>query len=289
MDSLLDRAVRPDGAADDDLRVNQLMGTLRAETLASARSTEPASVSSRRLWRWVPIPLAAGLLVAVLFLTQPGGSKNAAQAALDRTIAAEQKPEAREYAVTIVARRSAGSTRKSRHRLFVKQRDFAISRSRLFGSGEVWMGGSGDTRWLVPGIGPVLVGGRDLLRKQLPGKQIVETPFMSVARILERTRRFYDLAHQPQVSLRMGDRLITCQHIVGTRIQTNQTTIPQQVEVWADVNTGFAQRVRLSWKGDDKSRWLEATAELVGTPSLPADFFEHTAHHDADRRVIQKK
>ena len=284
MESLLERAANPP-VERDAARIDKLMSAIQAEPDAHAVAPRKVTTGSKRFLRWLPLPVAAGILVAVLFLTQPGGSENAAMAALDRTIAAEEKPNAREYTVTIT-RDASGSTRTSEHQLFVRRRDFAISRKRLIGTGKVWMGGRGDQRWIVPGFGPVLVGGKDLLNKAVPKTQVLQTPFMSVSRILERTKRFYELTMQSDVQLKQAERTINCQYIVGTRIQSPRFVIPEQVEIWANPETGFAQRVRLVWDKNDKSRWLEATADLVGTPTLPDDFFDHTAHHEPDRNVI---
>ena len=284
MESLLERAVKP-SADEDAARVDMLMLALQAESDGQTIVTRASKRDSQKLIRWLPIPIAAGILVAILLLAPPGGSANAAMTALDRTIAAEQKPNAREYAVSIT-RVGPGSTRTLQHRLFVRRQDFAISRKRPVGTGELWIGGRGDRMWIVPaGRSPVLVGGRDLLA-EIPSQQVLETPFMSVARILERTKRFYDLTMESEVELRQGEQTVLCQYIVGTRIQSSRVAIPKQVEIWANPETGFAQKVRLVWGKNDESLLLEATANLVGTPTLSADFFDHAAHHEPGRGVI---
>ncbi len=283
MDTLLERAVKQ-STEEDAARVQKLMTAIHAQSDGPTVVTR-SSLGSKKLLRWLPLPVAAGILVAILLLTQPAGSGNAAMAALDRTITAEEKPNAREYTVSIT-RRALGSTRSFEHRLFVRRQHFAISRKLLIGNGELWMGGHGDERWIVPGRGSVLIGGRDLFSNATPRHQVLETPFMSVARILERTKRFYDLTMTSDVPLKQGERTILCQHIVGKRIRSPRIVIPEQVEIWANPETGFAQRVRLVWGENDESRWREATADLVGTPTLSDNFFNHSAHHEPDRRVI---
>lgn len=284
VESLLERAVRP-STEEDAARVEKLMSAIHAESDEQLVVARTSHSHFKKLNRWLPVSVAAGILVAVLVFTQPAGFENAAMAALNRTIAAEQNPNAREYKVSIT-RRAFGSTRILEHRLFVRRQDFAISRKLLIGKGELWMGGRGDERWIVPGPGPVLVGSEDLFKNVTPNQKVLETPFMSVARILERTKRFYDLTMKSEVPLKQGERTIQCQHIVGKRIGSPRIVIPEQVEIWSNPETGFAQRVRLVWGEKDKSRWREATADLVGTPTLSNDFFEHTAHHEPDRRVI---
>ena len=52
--------------------------------------------------------------------------------------------------------------------------------------------------------------------------------------------------------------------------------------IWATAVTDLHRM----WKDDDSdSRWLQATAKLVGTHDLSADFFHHSAHHGSDRTV----
>ena len=47
--------------------------------------------------------------------------------------------------------------------------------------------------------------------------------------------------------MKQGERTIQCQHIVGRRIRSPRIFIPEQVEIWANTETGFAQRVRMVW------------------------------------------
>ena len=179
MESLRKRAVKP-STAEDAARLEKLMSTIYTGSDGQTVVSRTSHLGSKKLLRWLPLPVAAGVLVAVVVLTQPGGSGNAVMAALDRTIAAEEKPKAREYTVSIT-RRALGSTRTFEHRLFVRRRNFAISRELLIGTGELWMGGRDDERWIDPGPGPILVGGRNSFNCAAPNQQVLETPFMSVA------------------------------------------------------------------------------------------------------------
>lgn len=284
MDALLSEAL----SSDDDVaeqRVHDLMQTIR--DVAPSRLASGGEKRGKH-FRWFSVSVAAAALVLLLFVIQPWGTENAALAAVDRTILAEQRPEAREYAVTIVTRGLLGAEKASTHTLFVRQRDFAIRATPRLGRGDIWMGGSKQYRWIVPRFGPVLTGTEGLLRKSLPNRQVVETPFLSVATILDRMKRFYELELTPGVSLQEENATVVCDHVAGTPKRSTRLAIPSQVEVWADRQTGFARRIQLAWnQNDSDSRWLKATAQLVGTPELPEDFFDHSAHHDSDRIVNQ--
>lgn len=286
MDSLLDQSLRPDGA-ESDQRVQTLMSTIRSEADEPVAPVSDGAVPVMR-FRWFPISVLAAALVFFVVVIQPWGSDNLAIAAIERSILAEQRPVAREYEVTIVKRGLSGAENQATHTLFVRQQDFAIRATPRVGRGAVWMGGGKEERWIVPRFGPVLVGPEGLLRRSLPNKQVVETPFLSVETILDRMKRFYKLELTSGVSLQEDSGAFVCDHIVGTQIRSAKTSMPASVEVWADTQTGFARRIQLSWSDDDsESRWLQATAELVGTPEVPEDFFDHSGHHDSDRIVKQ--
>lgn len=288
MDVLLARAI---GSADggDGERVDRLMSSIRAEVAgenaASLRNT--ANSAGRRGYRrWFALAVACLAVVAIslpLFDVLP---QNTAMAALDRTLAAEQQPRTREYEVTMSVRTARGRAVERRHRLFVKQRDFAICTPALVGNGEHWFGGRGDERWLVPRAGPVIVGREGMLRRELPKQRVLETPFLSVSRILERMKRFYSLSVESQMVEHQGQPL-ECLQITGTRLASVSTRLPQTVDVQTNKDTGFAIGVRLVWGDKDESRWSDASAVLVDQPDLPPDFFDHAAHHDSQRVVLE--
>lgn len=287
MDSLLSRTLRAD-LSGDETRVRELLAVIRRE----APSPQPAVAASRapgpwRLLPWLPLPVGAALLVGMLLLLLPGESTSkAAIAALDRAIEAEQSAVAREYAVTIRIEGEAGERRTRTHRLFVRGSDFAIRTERWVGFSGTWAGGQGKERWIVPRFGPVLVGNQGLFHRKAARNPVVETPFLSLGRILERMRRLYKLSLNSSVELTQDGQSVTCRHLVGLREDPQRTAIPERVELWADVHTGFARRVQLEWTRGANGQWLEATAELVDTPVLADDFFSHSAHHASNRRVL---
>jgi hypothetical protein len=283
MDALLRHSLQPKDI-QDQLRVKKLVESLREESLRP--KLERPEISKGPIRRWFPVSLVAAALIAIAFVIQLGSSQSTALAAVDRSIVAEERNFAREYEVTLVARGAMRLNRTSTHKLFVRQRDFAICSIPRLGNGEVWIGGQGSERWVVPRFGPVLVGQEDLFNRHLPNSTILETPFLSVTTILERIRRGYDLQLVAGVPLVEGETTVMCDKIVGTRIRQFPIAAPQNVELWADQESGFARRIELKWGNDNSdSRWLEASAQLMGTPDLPEDFFDHSGHHSADRAV----
>lgn len=286
IDSLLTHALSGDAPQNEDRRVGNLLAAIRAETQTQ---TEAPPTTRRRLIRWLPLPaIVAAVVVIVAFLAQPGGSQNNALAAVERTIIAEQKPVVREYLVTIKTRAASGRVSTRTHTLFVRQREFVIRSSALIGRGDIWLGGQGDQRWFVPRFGPVRNGSSDRFDRSSRHKPVIETPFLNLSQTLERMSKFYDLQLTAGVQLAEGQSTVICDHVVGTRTRATPAAPPMHAELWSDVETGFAQRVELKWDETDKTtRWLEATAQLVGTPDVPGDFFDHTGHHDSDRKVVE--
>lgn len=296
MDALLGQAMRPEDVPNQQ-RIEVLFAEIRKESQATGddttaenstchTTTVPIERQRSSVRRWFPLSLVAAALVVVAFVIQLNTANSSALAAVDRSIVAEQKNIAREYAVTLVTRSTLGANRTNHHTLFVQQRDFAICATPRIGKGEVWLGGRGTERWIVPRIGPVLVGEEAVFDRSLLSDRVYSTPFLSVATILERMKRGYELSFSGNVGLVEGDSTVICDKVVGTKLRRTRLAFPDQIEIWTDPETGFARRIALRWsEGNKESRWIEATAQLVGTPELPTDFFQHGAHHDMHRTV----
>ena len=281
IESLLQRTLSSDD--EDAARVSRLMDQIRNDnTTALASDSRPWR---QRLLRWLSLPVAATLLVIVLFVSSSSNTSEAAMAALDRSIEAEQTPAVREYAVTITLPGSGGTVRRRNHTLFVRQDEFVVAAAPKTGPGRIWAGGNSETRWVVPRNGPVYVGQKESIQKKQPDRRVLETPFLSVEQILERTRTFYHLSIQTTTS--RDGRRESISRITGHRKRTPRIVIPEFVEIDADPDSGVVQFIRLKWNAEDDSRWSEATATLIGTPDVPDNFFQHAGHHDERRRVIE--
>lgn len=293
MDSLLQHSLG-NQAAQDERRIKQLLENIRES------ESEPSHVAPRietkrsepmRWGRWVSIPLAAALVAAVIFVLQTSSSESRAHAAVQRSLRAEQVASAREYEITIETRMSSGRVRTNRITLFVERDRFVIRAVPRVGRGYVWMGGQGESRWIVPRLGPVVVGQQGLLPNWSRKRRVAETPFLKLTTILDRLQRAYDLELMPPASLPSieGEQsMVTCEHIVGIRQSRAVDSIPETVELWADAQSDFARRIELKWdRPADEQGWLSATAELIATPDLAENFFDHDAHHAPDRVVVE--
>ena len=281
MDALLSRAVKDEQALDAE-RVENLMQTISGSA--------PVPRPSRPWKRWIPAPVvAAAALILVLFvlpLGPFGSNQRQAIAALDRSILAEQSPLVRKYSVSIQLRSDPDGKRIRQHELYVFKKRFAMRISPLFGSGEVWAGGTDRDCWLVPRLGPILIGNEELFLRKMPQKPVIETPFMSVERILQRTRKFYKLSIEPS-EITVQGVVYPCKLIVGQRRRyVSNPKVPERVRIWTDEESGYAKRLELNWSQEDSTIWLNASAEMVATPNVDLEFFDHETHHEGDRKVV---
>ena len=281
IDALLHSALRPE-SENEQQRVDNVVAAIRDESQPRPAESLP---SGNRRWSWLAWPTVAAAMLAGYFLLFSETSPNQAMAAVERGLLAEQKPLSREYEIEIVSRTALGRTRTDHVTLFVKQDAFAIRTRPLLGPGEVWLGGHGQQRWIVPRLGPVIVGREGLLRPWIRRRKVVETPFLMVSAMLQRLRRSYRLELQPPTQIEG----VSCDHVVALRREDADPKLPDRVELWGDRKQGFAQRIAVHWeRADGAPGYLHATARLIGTPDLPENFFHHQAHHAEKRRVIEQ-
>jgi len=84
-------------------------------------------------------------------------------------------------------------------------------------------------------------------------------------------------------------KTIKCQHIVGTA-ESDLADRPSKIELWADVDSGVARRVVLIWKRERLERGpVQWTIELVGSPTLPDDWFQLNRHIESGRPTVRLK
>jgi hypothetical protein len=289
MDSLLHHCLQ-DEAASNSRRVDQLMDTLRDSPTIVAPNTS----SRLRLSRWLPVPLAIATAALIFIAVQIFQSPNAAYAAIDRSIAAEASPVARQYAVTVKRRTKLGQIRTSDHTLYALKNRFAIRSKSLFGLGHVWIGGDENESWFVPRVGPVHVADPSTFRKSSAERRDYELPVLTISTVLSRIRRNYRLEFEDAATLPdMPDQNLN--HVIAIRQSEPKSgkRPPTRIEFWAAPETGVVQQMQLQWDESTNqangSNWIESTVKLTDTPELPDDFFDHTGHHIPDRRVIDSR
>jgi hypothetical protein len=157
-----------------------------------------------------------------------------------------------------------------------------------------FIGGDGRRSWMVPPTGAVRVSDepRAFLRLVRGGalpdrdgdlrlaRQREALPFLNLTALLERVARSYDLKLLPPEVL--GEEGQLCQHVRGRR-RGGEEGVPEAVEVWARSDTGVVRRLVLHLGEGPGARRL--SLELTSEEALPGDWYEHAAHHDAERPV----
>ena len=281
MEALLDAAFP---SSSEDQKVEQVIHAIQLESPTPASRTQIPRKSS-----WFKLAIGPAIAIAALVVISQfffNSSQRQAYAAVQQSIRSESDSGPREYDVRIINRRPRGNIRDDNVKLFVDRNRFAICTKPLLGRGEVWVGGNENERWIVPRFGPVIVGEEGLLRPWIRSRRVVEVPFLSVSRILYRLQSHYDLELK-NPSVKSPDFPVECQHIVATKTREARIGIPDRIDLWTETLEGYAQRIEGTWnRSEDESGWLSLEINLVDRPQLPTNFFEHTAHHDENRKVV---
>ena len=285
LDSLLRQAYV--GDPQEAQRITTLLARLDADTVASNNSM---SKSYRTSNRWISVALAALVLLFVAYSLTNLTTNNAAYAAVMRSL--EVTPSTRAYRIRMVHQRPVWGKREVTADLYLNDQDqFVVRHPGWSRFGDVWIGGGATGRWIAPRFGPAFVGGEDtvgswLMRKDIP------SPYLHVSTILKRLSRAYRLRMLSNESLPQVDspsESILCQHVVGELRQSN-LALPAEIELWANVDTGMAHRLELTWRRAESERGpIQWSIDLVGTPNLPSNWFELEGHVAKDRKIVPIK
>jgi hypothetical protein len=152
------------------------------------------------------------------------------------------------------------------------------------GDKYVWLGGNGTEYWFVPVIGPVVVGKKaEWLRELIQRRQSVELPLMHLSSV---TRRLTTRYLPPELVGRDGRGIDT---LVARQREPSADWLPERVEIRADRKTHVIEQLDLQWAaGKDLGQPFGMRFVLQGEASMPGNWYEHAAHHEADRRIINE-
>jgi hypothetical protein len=282
LESLLHQAYV--GDPKEQQRISQMLASLEA----SERTSQTSLPKSRMSWnRWVSLALAASVLLVAAYLSNYFAASDAAYAAVMRSL--DVTPATRAYQIRMVHQRPIWGQREVTADLYLNDRDqFVVRHPGWSRFGDVWIGGDAKNRWIAPRFGPAYVGGDAIVGGWLSRKDL-PSPYLHVSTILERMSRAYQLTMRDDETLPRGDALersIRCQHIVG-KLRGSNRSLPATIELWADIETGMAHRLNLTWQRGESERgpvlWI---MDWVGSPELPSNWFEIEGHTTADREII---
>lgn len=276
--------------------VDQSMKAIRDSSSIEKRPSvvvlsEPARpISTSKKWRVAVIGVAVAVaLMLGLWQPQLSGPRTAL-AAVNRSVRESESSGLRMYRVVTTFDALPLNEREMRAELYVRgsQQFLLHQRGPL---GWFWVGHDGTEYWLVPAIGPVLVGDGSNVLKIAGESRPLATPILQVTSILERMADRYELTLLDEVDLTDGatQSEICCQHIRGVLRASDKGLLPNSIELWSARQNGLAHRLVLQWNRD--AEWpgpsrVELTLEP--TPSdLPSDWLAHGTHHRSDRAVIR--
>lgn len=292
LDALLEHVSQSDNK-QNEVRIERLLQSIRSPELED--ETDRSSHKAGGIWlRRLALPLAIAASILIFFSIQFGTQQNTAYATLERSIEAESKPITREYDVTVTRRNLLGRQKEFQHTLFVKQNMFAARSPGLLGRGDVWFGGQGNQRWLVPRSGAVRTGDQSLYRGDSQ-RVNPELPFLTITSTLEHIRKHYNIESRFHATEELGP----CDHVIATlsarsRFRLRRRNInaspPDKIEFFASTKDGTVKKMDLRWSlsKENEPQRLATTLTLVESHDYPDSFFQHDAHHDSDRQVIEK-
>jgi hypothetical protein len=273
---------------EGEAREARVRGVLRA--LEAAPATLPWRPRGRARRVLSGLTAAAVVLFGVL-LWGKFGAANPAYAVMARALQAAGEERDRTYDVTD----TWGVPEQSRHAAVLQFRgDKFVFRPLAPPWEGTIVGGDGRQSWVVPKAGAVLVSDdpraffRLIRGAVLPDRrgdrgavrEGTSLPFLNLTALLERFSRSYDLQLLAPEALDDGGPRY--QHIRGGR-RAGVEDGAESVEVWAHPQTGVVRRLRLHLGEAPEAR--RVTLDLIGEEPLPADWYEHAAHHDPQRPV----
>lgn len=273
---------------------------LRAEMLAGAVVENQHAVianrsSSERLWvrRVVALSTALCLTLALglLFWQSVSSPVLAASDELQRIIQASEAALDRTYVVTALDEDVDSESLPSTVRGAKPSVDGALLHvrgpnqyvlMRYFDDGTEFITGSdGTTAWSVPPRGRVRVSSdATRFRGAVPGQQHA-IPFIDMRNSLRQLQESYELDLSLETTPEGWRRMN------ATRRAT-ATGGPKQVTLWYDAQSGTIHRMLLKRLPQARGGPRNVLLELTDERDLEPSYFEHTSHHDTNRKVIEE-
>ncbi len=294
----------------DRLLVEHAQATGRYDgQIAETSRVFVASQRSQKRLRWAigAFSSIAALLLVSFFAIQmiQGSPAMAAETQLERLIEVARKSSSRTYLITALELRGKKRGRANRNRsddqnhakrrkgkmqapvdgalLHVRGENSYVLIRRFENGDQFITGSDGKTSWSVPPKGRIRVSDDvERFRGGVPGNQHA-IPFINLQDDLKQLRDAYDIQWlESEFGIeepRLGQRCL-----VATK-KSAQHRGPKYVEIWFDLETGTITEMLLDKLPQGKGGPKTVLLELVDQPELPEAFFEHTSHHDSNRKI----
>lgn len=156
-----------------------------------------------------------------------------------------------------------------------------VLKRQLTDGSEFITGSNGENAWSVPPLGQVRVS-QDLkrFRGALPGEKF-DIPFINIRENLAQLLNTYNLSiSEKEIDADLRQIKAYRKAIVSGG--------PKEVTIWYHEDTGLIQSMLLGRLPQARGGPRSILIELIGTDDLGPEFFNHDAHHDSSRVVIEE-
>jgi len=267
----------------------------------------PSKNQQRVRWAIGAFSSLAALMLISFFVFQmsQGTPALAAEIQLERLIEVARKSSDRTYLITTLdlpddkrrrAKRNRNRLQKQNTRREKKaqapvdgallhlrgERSYVLNR-RYANGDEFITGSDGNTSWSVPIQGRVRVSDNaSRFQSGMPGNQHA-IPFINLHDDLEQIRGAYNIQWLDSESDSQASHLE--QRCLIAQKKSPEHRGPKHVEIWFDADTGIITELLLDKLPQGKGGPETVLLELIDQSELAEDFFEHTSHHDSNRKV----
>lgn len=252
-------------------------------------------------WKGVAFLVSSAAVILVVFLIFHGGSGESARAAemeLKRLIHVTERISDCTYLITALDEgkvedrpKKGGLPQPPINGAILYRRgpgQYVLVRKFPDGS-EFITGSDGKTSWSCPPVqegkkGPAVRVSNDPLRFRgpVPGQQH-NIPFLDIRNSLDQLREAYTLTFLPS---RPGPDGNTQWNGIRADRREDVAGGPKHVEIWYVPETGVIQKMRFDGMPRAKGGPRSLLVELMDQRDLGPNFFDHTAHHGPERRVL---
>ncbi|HQR09595.1 MAG TPA: hypothetical protein PLN21_22425 [Gemmatales bacterium] len=248
-------------------------GSRRAVNETEIIPTKIAS-SVRRRWMSAIVTIIAASIVICLLAVLP--SESSATETLREVIAGTEARVDREYHIETTGRVKLKAV------LWVNGGDrFTLRLPALIPALDqyVWVGSNGTDFWIAPALGPVLINRQaDWLLAQLQRQQQLVLPLLHLSTVTRRLESRY-------TTPRLVNDMPGMKHLVTEQKTPTTDFLPARVEIIA--RSGIIQELLLHWNpkhpGEEP---FDMKLTLHQQNPMPGDWYEHNAHHAANRLVL---
>lgn len=285
LSSLLAQVLRPAEASHREQLIQRVMNSIQVDAVPTVLKANAVPSMPRRSWLATAASLVALLLVG-LYLFGPQAGPKTALAAVEHSLQAAAEDVDRQYVIETA--RADNSTRPPILLTVRGAKQFVWERA--VPHGKILVGSNGKEFWMVPVLGPVLVASEGSELEQMLSQGQGSMPILNVSSALEWMRDRYDLELLPNEDVPESETSaasISCVHYRGRLRVRSDWFLPETMEIWSHRETGVVQRAVMTWPALLPSGVRSAELRLKLPPEvLPADWYDHTAHHDARRMVL---